>query len=72
MVLPKLGARLGIKNAAGLVGICQNTLRDWESAGKLPVRQHSPDNYQPFNVSGLGKLLKMIERSAGKGHRELR
>lgn len=64
--MPKLGEYLRIKQAADYLGVCQNTLRNWEAADKIPVHRHPLNNYRLFKVSDLERLLKKTEWSAGK------
>jgi len=67
--MPKLDDYLHINNAAKYLGVCQNTLRNWEMAGKIPVRRHPVNNYRLFKRSDLDKLLKMAERPMPKPRR---
>ncbi|MHC4177105.1 MAG: helix-turn-helix domain-containing protein [Planctomycetota bacterium] len=64
--MPTLAEYLRIKEAAEFVGVCQNTLRNWEAAGKIAVRRHPLNNYRLFKVSDLEQLLEKTERSTGK------
>ncbi len=59
--MPKLAEYLWIKDAAEYLGVCQNTLRNWEAAGKITVRRHSLDRYRLFKVSGLDELRSRID-----------
>ena len=70
--MPRLDEYLRIKDAAEYLGVCQNTLRNWEAAGKFAVRRHPLNNYRLFKVSDLDKLLKRTERSAAKPQRKPR
>lgn len=62
--MPKLGQFLQIKQAAEYLGVCQNTLRNWESTGKLRVHRHPLNNYRLFKISDLDALIRRTERSA--------
>lgn len=70
--MPKLGEYLRIKEAAKYLGVCQNTLRNWEAAGKIPVHRHALNNYRLFKVSDLDRLLKTTEQSATRRKRKPR
>ena len=61
--MPKLDEYLRIKDAAEYLGVCQNTLRNWEAAGKIIVCRHPVNNYRLFKVSDLDKLLRKAEQS---------
>ena len=62
--MPKLGEYLRIKEAAEYLGVCQNTLRNWELTGKIPVHRHPLNNYRLFKVDDLDALLRKTLRSA--------
>jgi len=64
--MPKLDEYLRIKEAAEYLGVCQNTLRNWEAAGKIPVHRHPLNNYRLFKVSDLDTVLKNTEHSASR------
>ena len=61
--MPKLDDYLRIKEAAEYLGVCQNTLRNWEAVGKIPVRRHPLNNYRLFKINDLEKLLVSVEQS---------
>ena len=71
-LVPKLDEYLRIKDAAEYLGVCQNTLRNWEAAGKIIVCRHPVNNYRLFKVSDLNKLLKKTEQSVNKKKRKPR
>ena len=64
--MPKLGEYLQINEAAEYLGVCRNTLRNWESTGKIPVHRHPLNNYRLFRLRDLDALIRRAERSAGK------
>jgi len=70
--MPKLDEYLRIKEAAEYLGVCQNTLRNWETARKIPVYRNPANNYRLFKVSDLDKLLQRTEQSAAKRKRKPR
>ena len=61
--MPKLKQFLQIKEAAEYLGVCQNTLRNWEMSGKLPVHRHPLNNYRLFRIKDLDALIRKTERS---------
>ena len=62
--MPKLDEYLRIKEAAEYLGVCQNTLRNWEAAGNIPVHRHPLNNYRLFKIRDLERVLKTTEGSA--------
>jgi DNA-binding transcriptional MerR regulator len=62
-VVAKLDEYLRIKETSEYLGVCQNTLRNWEVAGKIPVLRNPANNYRLFKVSDLKKLLAVVEQS---------
>ncbi len=70
--MPKLDEYLRIKDAAEYLGVCQNTLRNWEAAGKIRILRHPVNNYRLFKISDLDKLLKSTEQSVAKRNRKPR
>lgn len=64
--MPKLGEYMRIKEAAEFLGVCQNTLRNWEATGKLPVQRHPVNNYRLFKASDLVRLLAEAKRPANR------
>ena len=70
--MPKLDEYLKIAAAAEYLGVSQNTLRNWEAAGKIKVRRHPMNRYRLYRVSDLDKVLRETERSSEKGRRKAR
>ena len=66
----RLDGYLRIKEAAAHLGVCPNTLRNWELAGKIPVHRHPANNYRLFKVEDLDKLLHDAEGSARQTKRK--
>ena len=64
--MPKLGEYLQIKDAAAYLGVCQNTLRNWEMNGKIPVHRHPVNNYRLFRLKDLDALIRKTERAITK------
>jgi DNA (cytosine-5)-methyltransferase 1 len=57
---------LRIKDAAELLGVCDNTLRNWGRAGKIAEHRHPVNNYRLYKESDLKKLLRDLDQSATK------
>ena len=68
----RLDGYLRIKEAAEYLGVCPNTLRNWEIAGKLPVHRHPANNYRLFKIEDLDKLLHDADGSARQAKRKPR
>lgn len=49
--------------AAGILGVSQNTLRAWAKAGKIPVHRNPANGYRLFKRIDLKTFLRKIERS---------
>lgn len=64
--MAKLDEYLHIAEAARYVGVCINTLRNWEMAGKLRVHRNPLNRYRLYKISDLDELLQLIERSGVK------
>jgi DNA (cytosine-5)-methyltransferase 1 len=61
--MPELGEYLRIKAAAAYLGVCRETLRNWEASGKIAVHRHPMNNYRLYKKSDLDKLVRQIEAS---------
>ena len=53
-----------IKEAAEVLGVSQQTLRNWEKGGKLRVYRNPVNGYRLFLKADLEVILKRLERSA--------
>jgi DNA (cytosine-5)-methyltransferase 1 len=58
----KLKDFLRISEAAEHLGVSPNTLRNWESAGKIVAHRHPVNDYRLFRREDLDALLKKVER----------
>lgn len=58
----KLKDFLRISEAAEYPGVSPNTLRNWESAGKIAAHRHPVNDYRLFRREDLDALLKKVER----------
>jgi DNA-binding transcriptional MerR regulator len=52
---------LKISDAADLLKITRQTLRNWDKQGKLKPHRHPLNNYRLYKRSDLVKLLKRID-----------
>ena len=50
-----------IKEAAALLGVAENTLRNWERSGKLRVYRHPINNYRLYKRADIAALLAAID-----------
>jgi excisionase family DNA binding protein len=57
----KLKDFLRISEAAEYLGVSPNTLRNWESAGKIVALRHPVNDYRLFRREDLDALLKKVE-----------
>ncbi len=70
--MPKLDEYLRISEAAEYLGVCRNTLRNWEAAGKIPVYRHPVNSYRLFKVGDLDELLKSLSKPGNIRQRKRR
>lgn len=59
--MPKLDEYLRISDAAQFLGVCANTLRNWEKSGVLPARRHPANGYRLYLIKDLEKFLDGID-----------
>jgi excisionase family DNA binding protein len=52
-----------IKEAAKLLGVSVNTLRNWHRDARLPVFRNPLNGYRLFKKTDLEELLRQIEAS---------
>ena len=64
--MPKLDDYLKITEAAELLGVCKNTLRNWEASGKLEVFRNPMNGYRLYKREDLEGLLQKIESQSPK------
>lgn len=51
-----------IADAADYLGVCPNTLRNWETAGKILAHRHPVNGYRLFKKEELDELLNRAEQ----------
>ncbi|MCA9179574.1 MAG: helix-turn-helix domain-containing protein [Planctomycetales bacterium] len=54
---------LTVKEAAELLGVAANTIRNWERAGIIPAYRHPHNNYRLFRREDLEQVLHQVEES---------
>lgn len=64
--MPDAKEFLRIKEAAKLLGVCDNTLRNWGRAGKIAEHRHPVNNYRLYRRDDVEKLLKNLETPVNK------
>lgn len=57
------GGYLRVKEAAELLGVSPNTVRNWGEAGKIPEYRHPVNNYRLYKKAELERILKQVKRS---------
>lgn len=62
----KLRDFLKITDAAEYLGVSPNTLRNWESAGKILAHRHPVNRYRLFKKEELDELLSRAEQPSSK------
>ena len=59
----KLDDFVTIKQAARILGVSANTLRNWHRDAKIPVFRNPVSGYRLFKKADLEDLLRQIEES---------
>ncbi len=52
---------LTVKQAARFLGVADNTLRNWDMAGAIPVHRNPRNNYRLFAMADLQRVQEEIE-----------
>lgn len=60
---PNLKSYLTVSQAAALLGVSPNTLRNWDNSGKLKARKQPISGYRLYQRSELEQFLKRLEKS---------
>lgn len=61
--MPKSKEFLTIRQAAALLDVSPNTIRNWDRDAKIPVYRHPMSNYRLFKRKDLEAVLRGIEQS---------
>ena len=70
--MPSLDDYIHITEAAKYLGVCINTLRNWEADGKLRVHRNPMNGYRLYKVGDLDSLLRQVQQSGTKPKRKPR
>jgi MerR family transcriptional regulator, copper efflux regulator len=60
---PNLGEYLTVKEAAQILGVSPETLRNWDQAGKFKAVRHPVNGYRLYRRERLETLLNAIARA---------
>ena len=52
---------LTVKQAARFLGVADNTMRNWDAAGSVPVHRNPKNNYRLFAITDLERIRKEIQ-----------
>ncbi len=64
--MQKFDGYLRITEAAELLGVSVNTLRNWGKAGKIVEHRHPINNYRLYKEIDLQSLLRDLDQSASR------
>lgn len=53
---------LTVKEAAELLGVSVNTIRNWGRESQIPEHRHPVNNYRLFKRADLEDVLRRVER----------
>lgn len=77
--MPRADDYLQIADAAQMLGVCQNTLRNWGRTGKVTEYRHPVNNYRLYKQAELEVMVRQIKapevasvsraKTDGRGHR---
>ena len=59
--MPTTDEFLQIARAAEMLGVCQNTLRNWGRSGKITEYRHPVNNYRLYSQKELQQIAAGIE-----------
>jgi DNA-binding transcriptional MerR regulator len=59
--MPKPTNLLTVKQAAQFLGVADNTMRNWDGAGAVPICRHPTNNYRLFAVADLERIRRKIQ-----------
>jgi DNA (cytosine-5)-methyltransferase 1 len=54
-----------VREAATLLGVSANTIRNWGADGKLPEYRHPVNNHRLFKRADLESIMDDLEASVG-------
>lgn len=65
----KLQPYLRISEAAQLLGVSPNTLRNWVNSGKVAAIRHPVNEYRLFRRQDLDRLLRQFAQADARASR---
>lgn len=68
--MPKLNDYLSIGEAADYLGVSKDTLRRWDSSGKLMAHRHPVTYFRLYLMEDLDAILGGVARPGVRGRRE--
>lgn len=60
---------INIKEAAKLLGVSTNTLRNWEQKGKISTYRNPINDYRMYDKNDLSKLLDKFNQKESNDNR---
>lgn len=67
--MQRLDEYIKIAEAAKLLGVSQNTLRNWADDGRIPVCVNPANGYRLFRRTDLETFLKQVARPAKRNRK---
>ncbi len=67
--MKKLNDYLTVGTAASYLGVCKDTLRRWDAAGKLKARRHPVTGFRLYLKEELDALLYRVSDASGTASR---
>lgn len=61
----KINGYITIKEAAEILGVSRQTLRNWDNLGKLKTFRHTASKYRLYKKEDLYDILESIANSSG-------
>ena len=58
---------LRVREAAALLGVAPNTLRNWSRDGKIPFHRNPINGYRLYKRSDLERFLRTINEPSPRG-----
>lgn len=55
-----------MKDIIKVVGVCKNTIINWEKAGRIKVRRDPLFNYRVWNLEEIQELKKLKKQGHGE------
>ena len=65
--MEKLRDFLRVREAAAILGVSPNTLRNWSRDGKIPFHRNPINGYRLYKRTDLERLLRTINEPSRRG-----